>query len=268
MMISLRSNIYYVAVSRTGGAFVDFDTIPEDAAQPIEIIRFLLSEKSKSIRNLLIDEAINAGDILLRQLVRKSFTQISARLPRPPRLFSFVPPPEKAKLPYLVPIRTADGRIQFSTVISTATDIVEIATPKLSRDEELYAISLKDLTRNILGEDFSLLLNGDVLQNPSAAVRVLLTLAQNAPQLSKTAVARIAKRIEQNSLAISRPYGRVSNLSYEGNQYNSDLANVVDSLKTLSSDELQALRNLITTVLLRISDRVEKRLKDLPNKFI
>jgi aarF domain-containing kinase len=56
-------------VAKTSGAFVDLDSVPADGVSTIASVKFLLSDKARSLRALLVDEAALAGDVLLRQVL-------------------------------------------------------------------------------------------------------------------------------------------------------------------------------------------------------
>lgn len=61
-------------VNTESNAFIDLDTPPKEGAELDQIVKFILSDQASSIKNTLIDEAIEAGDLVLREGVRRSFT--------------------------------------------------------------------------------------------------------------------------------------------------------------------------------------------------
>ncbi len=156
---------------------MDFDSIPKDGVDLRTAMRFLLSPGAASLRALLVEEAAAAGDILLRQGVRKSLAQMSARAPRPPsfvaRLLPRLLQPEHIQVPVLIPkwvegeegaqavglkgqeqgrgrgrqdVSGAGlGTEAWDVVLASPLQVLEAAAPKLSREEEFYAISLKVL---------------------------------------------------------------------------------------------------------------------------
>jgi hypothetical protein len=57
--------VFFVLLSV--GVAIDFDAVPENAADIGTSLRFLLSNKASSLRNLLREEAVTVADILFRQ---------------------------------------------------------------------------------------------------------------------------------------------------------------------------------------------------------
>ena len=192
-----------VVARQSGGAFVDFDSIPEGAVDLTTSVKFLLSEKAVSLREVLIEEAVNAGDILLRQAARKAFSQITTRLPVPPFFGRFLPRPENIRAPFLIP--SPSGGTPFATVFMTPVEMLDYAAPKLTRDEEFFAISLSDAASQTLGKDAAVVVKGDALLDPQAALRVILgiTSSKSVGQISNPLVTDISKSI-LNALSASR----------------------------------------------------------------
>lgn len=159
-----------VVAKNQGGVFVDFDSIPEDGVALEVAIKYLLSEKSRSLRNLLATELENVADLLFRQGTRKAFSALSTNVPRPPLLASFLPKFEETPGPVLLP--TASG--QPVAALKTPQEVIEALAPKLSREEELYVLSIVDLIKCTVGDDAGVLISGDVVLEPRAASRLLL----------------------------------------------------------------------------------------------
>ena len=95
-------------------------------------------------------EAITAADLLLRQALRKSVVAAAAALPQPPTLPFLPAPPNPLTLPAPFVIPPSGGRPARPLIVSTE-ELVENLAPKLTREEELYAISLTDLVKSTLG---------------------------------------------------------------------------------------------------------------------
>ena len=53
-------------------------------------------------------------------------------------------------------------------------EMLDEVVPRLTRDEELYALALVDLTARVFGPDAALMANGDWLGDPQAPVRLVL----------------------------------------------------------------------------------------------
>lgn len=64
--LSVLLNSALGVVARNTGAAIDFDAIPDDAVDIGTALKLLMGDKSASLRSLLEDEAVNAGDILFR----------------------------------------------------------------------------------------------------------------------------------------------------------------------------------------------------------
>jgi len=157
-------------VARTqGGAFIDLDSMPEEGVSLSEALRFLLSPRTRSLRALLTEELDAAADVLLRQALRKSFGTVFNSIPQPPFLGGLLPRPETIPGPLLIP--TAAGTP--APALASPQAALDALAPKLSRDEELYAISLADLAKGALGPDAATLVAGDALIDPPAVGRVL-----------------------------------------------------------------------------------------------
>jgi len=172
-----------VVAKSNGGVFVDFDSIPEDGVALEDALKYLLSEKSNSLRNLLADELENVSDLLLRQAMRKAFGAFTTNVPRPPFIGSFLPKIESVPGPVLLP--TASG--QPVPALKTPEEVLEAVAPKLSRDEELYALSVADLVKATVGDDAGVVISGDAVLEPRAAARLLLAVLSTgrAPALDQ-----------------------------------------------------------------------------------
>lgn len=281
-----------VVARQSGGAFVDFDSIPEGAVDLTTSVKFLLSKKALSLREVLIEEAVSAVDILLRQAARKAFGQITTRLPVPPFFGRFLPRPENIRAPFFIP--SAGGGAPFTPVFMTPAEMLEIAAPKLTRDEEFFAISLSDAATQTLGKDAGVVVKGDALLDPAAALRVILgiTSSKSIAQMSSPLVADVSKSIlnalSANRATLSQSPSVVGVSSMEGstvqavltgedggsrdipalnptNMYNSDdgLNNVADGLSDLDAEEQEALRETTTRVFDKLLERIVTRLQPL-----
>lgn len=174
-----------VVARQSGGAFVDFDSIPEDSISLATALKFIFSEKASSLRNILIDEAVSASDILLRQATRKGFNQVVNRIPK---IFpSSFPSLDDVPVPFLLPTNPSSSSSSYSLSVAsfkpvflTPRRLIEVMSPKLTREEELFAVSLTDLTRQIFGEDASIIVNGDALLDQTASARFLLGFVNSA----------------------------------------------------------------------------------------
>uniref|UniRef100_A0A6U3TXQ3 Protein kinase domain-containing protein n=1 Tax=Octactis speculum TaxID=3111310 RepID=A0A6U3TXQ3_9STRA len=156
------------AVARSN-SFVDLDALPAEAMEAKEILKFLLSDKASSVLSLLEPEVVKGADLLARQAIRKSSTQLLAKLPRPrlPVSLPIVgrvlgPPPDQVPGPLL--LTGAPGSEESPRLVFvTPAEVVEALAPPLTRDEELYAISLMDLVAELAGPEAASLVSGQAL---------------------------------------------------------------------------------------------------------
>jgi len=63
-------------------------------------------------------------------------------------------------------------------LITTGQQLLDSLAPKLTREEELYAISLVDLARSSFGEQTADLVAGNLAQEPRAAARAAIPLLE------------------------------------------------------------------------------------------
>ena len=248
-------------VSRSD-SFVDFDTIPEDSLKPGQLLKYLFSEKAASLRNLLTEEAVNAGDILLRQASRKSFISIVQRLPKLPFFSNIFPTPETIPLPFLIPkgpISTDLSKLDpsmFQVTLLQPNKVLEAAAPKLSLEEELYAISLTDLTKSTLGSDAAVISSGDVILDPTAATRFLLSIASTG---------KIPLISSSQSIDVSKQLLRLISPSLKTNENNENeiLKGMTEGLNDLNDDETKILQDTLSNIVYRINEKVINRLQPL-----
>ena len=261
-------------VARSSDAFVDLDTLPEDSVDVSTLLTFVLSDKASSLRGVLIEEAANAFDLLLRQALRKSYNQVFNRLPKPPSfLTGLLSPPQEIKAPFFLPTSTQITSFDsFRPVQTNLHTLIETLAPKLSREEEFYAVSLKDLVDQTLGKDASIVANGDGLTNPTAASRFLLSLVSsldgpNSPIKLPTFLAQtsssILSLIKPTSSKGSSTSSSGSGTSSSTNTDQEDLTKVLSVLNQLSASESSVFRATSQEILERVSDRMIGRMKTL-----
>ena len=199
-LASLLNSAAGIVAKKEGQAFVDLDAVPEDGVSPAEALKYVLSDGAAALRGLLATEADTASDLLLRQALRKSVPLLAAALPQPPTLPFLPPPPEPLQLPLplVLPesggvrdVLAANGGTAAAAaaaaaaggarpMLTTGQELLDAVAPALSREEEIYAISLIDLARSALGPEAAALLNGELAQDPIAAARAALPLLDAA----------------------------------------------------------------------------------------
>jgi aarF domain-containing kinase len=285
--LSVLLNSALGVVAKTSGAFVDLDAIPEDGVGMTESLKFLLSNSALSLRNILIEEAVTAGDILLRQASRKTYSQLSNTPARIPFFGRFLPKPETVSIPFLVPVKrqanpvaaigftddavapsipSVSGRFSpfnnnFTPVFMTPPAFLDVAAPKLSREEELYALSLSDLASQSLGKNAGEVVNGNLLLEPTASLRFLLSIASTGqlPSLGgSVSTEQIAKFLSGVLDRVRGTDGSVGD--------NAEFEEILAGLKGLSEEESAVLQATAGTVVNRLVDKLIDRLQPLVKK--
>lgn len=111
-----------------------------------EIVGFLLSPEARDLRPLLLAELVDGADLFLRDQLRRAYTRLPSLTPRLPLLGALPAPPQP---PVYVPGRGLMPLQRF----------VEAVAPELSRSEEIYLQSVRELSRSSLGAAFTLCFN-------------------------------------------------------------------------------------------------------------
>lgn len=182
-LITLLNNAAGTVSTQDGAAFVDLDAIPEDGLSFASGLKFLLSDKAQSLRNLLQSEVENAVDIITRQIVRQGINEaiIAISPPRPPALpllgdiFPAAPKLDEVPLPILLP--ASNGNVA-SVGMLTLKDFGNKLAPKLSQDEELYALSLSDAVGELFGEEVADFVRGESILSVKS-VQLLLSAVRS-----------------------------------------------------------------------------------------
>jgi len=244
------------------GVFVDLDTIPEDAISLQDGLRYLLSPRGDSLRGLLEKEAVGAADVLLRQAARKSGGRLFAQLPRAPKLpfelpFGLGQPPDPENIPgpFLVPSKDLGRAGSPRPVLASPAQVLEAAAPKLSREEELFAISLADLAQGTLGSDAAVLLSGDALLEPAAAASLLLSVfaTGQAPAAQDAQVVAIADAVRAQLAPAAA--------SEERDAESESVDDVIAAVRDLSPEESAVLQASATRVAEALWDGLVERLE-------
>jgi aarF domain-containing kinase len=168
-LLVLLNNAAGSIATKEGSAFVDLDTVPENGISFGDGLKYILSDKSTSLCNLLEAELEVALDIMARQFFRKGATEaiIALSPPKPPSLpflgdiFPSSPNLDEIPLPLLLPKRLPNGQSTPFISILTLKEFTDIIAPKLSQDEDIYAIGLTEAVKEFLGEDVAEFVRGD-----------------------------------------------------------------------------------------------------------
>lgn len=216
-LLALLNNASGAVGTKEGAAFVDLDAVPEDGLSLGDGLKLLLSDNAESVRKLLEEEVENIAWVFFRQIVRKGMTEASIALtpPRPPSLpfiGDLISPPklqlDDIPLPFLLPGEEITSTPSVS--LMTANQFTDLIAPKLTRDEEIYAISISDAAEEFLGPNVANFLRGDGLISTQSASLVLAAAStgllgnkdllgtQNAQNVIQT-VSNLLKRLDSKA---------------------------------------------------------------------
>merc|ERR1712127_227263 len=277
-LIALLNNAAGEVGKKEGGVFVDLDAIPDDGGISFSNgLKYLLSEKAANVRALLEEEFDNLLDIFLRQILRRGSGEafVALTVPRPPvpavigDVFSrFLPQPKinEIPLPLLLP-STSENTNLPSIGMLALDEFVDIVAPKLSREEEIYALSLADATQEFLGEGIANLLRGEGVLSMKSAQMVLNTVSKgNAANvlLSSSGVSQNLLNedvIQQITSAVANLFNSVRGSNENNNESMDEIFNAIDEL---DDEEKKRLDDLTTKLIERSLNRAKERLMDVP----
>mmetsp|Transcript_5022 Transcript_5022/g.5151 ORF Transcript_5022/g.5151 Transcript_5022/m.5151 type:complete len:865 (+) Transcript_5022:87-2681(+) len=244
--LSVLLNSALGVVARSSGAVIDLDQLPDDAVNIATAMKFVLSDSSSSLRKILKEETIIASDILLRQSTRKAFGVVTSSLPRPPLIGRFLPKLDSVRLPFLLP--SSDGQSARVSLL-TSDQIINVAAPRLSREDELYALSLVDLVSQTAGTDAATIVSGDAIMEPTAAVRLLLQIINSREDSIQQMpfVSEIINTINRVLPKNSSPIPSDALESHVGD--NQGVKDVTLAISSLTSSETEVLRLFIVEVI-------------------
>ena len=192
-LLALLNNAAGSVSKQDGAAFVDLDSVPENGLSVEQSLRFVLSDQAESLRTLLEPEVDNIVDILSRQVFRRAMEEAIVTLtpPRPPSLpfvgdvFPPSPKLDEVPLPLLLPrVSTTDaGDLRQATpsmALLTLRELIDTVAPKLSQDEEIFAIGLAEGAEEFLGSEIADLLKGERVLRPQTMQVALQALRSGA----------------------------------------------------------------------------------------
>jgi aarF domain-containing kinase len=122
----------------------------------------------------------NGVDVLSRQILRRALSEAVVTLtpPRPPSIpflgdiFPPAPALDEIRLPLLLPIVGENGQNRPTVSLLSLKDFTDLLAPKLSQDEEVFAISLADF----IGGEIGALLKGDRVLSAQSGDLILRAL--------------------------------------------------------------------------------------------
>ena len=134
---------------------------------------------------------------------------------------------------------------------------MDVAVPKLTRDEEFYAISLSDITKDTIGSDAAIVLNGDAVVDPRAAARLLLGVLSNGEvpqQIGSSPIFASTMKVVEG--LIGRSIGN-------GERDQMGVANLRQSFSGLTPKESSNLQQFSSDVGTKVLDKILDRLDAL-----
>lgn len=142
-----------------------------------------------------------------------------------------------------------------------------MVAPKLSREEELYAISLSDLARSSLGDDAAAVISGEIVSSPLSPLRLLLSFLSSADTVADGTLnpqARdLLKRAARQVQAALPASGVASSGSAVRAAASSSVDDMVEILGSLSAEERKTLRETVDRVAGAVRQKLIERLQAL-----
>jgi aarF domain-containing kinase len=265
-LLALLNNAAGAVATKEGAAFVDLDTVPEDGISFKDGLKFLLSDNAESLRNLLEKEVDTIVDVLSRQIFRQGISEAVValtppRLPALPFLGDILPPSPKfdeIPLPLLLP--GAAGIRTPSLAVLTLKDLTDAVAPRLSQDDELFALGLSDAATEFFGEEIGAFVRGESVFSTKSVDILLAALRSGVigrtDVLSPQAVQSV---IDGTANILSLVQGSNSETTQIEKELTGALDNLDDSESARLDDIVQELTHrTITRALERLStiDRV------------
>jgi len=266
-LLALLNNAAGAVATQEGAVFVDLDAVPDGASALTfdQGLKFVLSSQAESLRRLLEPEVDTMTDLLFRQLFRQSVNEAVVAL-TPPKLPSLpffgdilpqipLPPLDQIKFPLLLP-NSASTSVDGVALV-TLQELTNAIAPKLSQEEELFALGIADAAQEFLGQDVGALVRGEKLfstQNADLIINsILLPLVQQQPGGNNAEI--IPQLLEQTLTALSSVL--LSNNSNGGGVVAEEWNRAKENL---NDEESKLLEYIVTTITERTTQRTFDRL--------
>lgn len=179
-LLALLNNAAGSVATQDGAVFVDIDAVPEDGISFQEGLKFMMSDDAGSLRKLLEPEVDSIIDVLTRQVFRQGVQEAVVAL-TPPRLPSipflgdiFPPSPKLEEIPLPLLLPGSEGIRSSSFAITTIQKLTDAVAPKLSQDDELFALGLADAAQEFFGEGMGDFVRGESVFS-TQSVEILLS---------------------------------------------------------------------------------------------
>jgi hypothetical protein len=228
-------------------------------------LKFLLSDKAESLRNLLEPEVDTIVDILTRQIFRQGVSEAVVALtpPRPPALpflGDILPPSPKLDeipLPWLLP--GAEGFRSPSVSMMTIQQLKDAVAPKLSTEDELFALGLADAAEEFFGPEIAEFVRGESVFS-TQSVEILLGGLRSGVVGRIDALSPKAVETVVNSVSRMLSLSRGSSASSSASSIEKLLQ---DAISNLDSNERERLDRIIDELTRRSIARSLERLSTL-----
>jgi predicted unusual protein kinase regulating ubiquinone biosynthesis (AarF/ABC1/UbiB family) len=264
-LLALLNNAAGSVATQDGAVFVDIDAVPEDGISFQQGLKFLLSDKAESLRNLLEPEVDTIVDILTRQIFRQGVSEAVVALtpPRPPALpflGDILPPSPKLDeipLPWLLP--GAEGFRSPSVSMMTIQQLKDAVAPKLSTEDELFALGLADAAEEFFGPEIAEFVRGESVFS-TQSVEILLGGLRSGVVGRIDALSPKAVETVVNSVSRMLSLSRGSSASSSASSIEKVLQ---DAISNLDSNERERLDRIIDELTRRSIARSLERLSTL-----
>ena len=148
---------------------------------------------NSALRSRVLNRLRSPASPFRSQAARRGFRRIENTL-APPSFLSFLPLPEPGTTPIPVLLPTAAGNP--SPAFLPPRDVVDTAAPPLNRDEEVYALSLVDLAKGLLGEDVASIVSGEAVDQPQVVARFLLSILTTGRVIQNDEIRGAVERVQ------------------------------------------------------------------------
>lgn len=261
-LITLLNNAAGTVLTQDGAAFVDLDAIPEDGLSFASGLKFLLSHKAQSLRNLLQSEVENIVDIITRQIVRQAINEaiVAISPPRPPSIpllgdiFPMTPKLDDIPLPILLP--ASNGNVA-SVGMLTLKEFSNKIAPKLSQDEELYALSVSDAVGELFGEEVADFVRGESILSVKSVQLLLGAVRSGVLADSNLLSGDTAKVVMENVGSL------LDSVSTKGSSQKLE-SQLKDALSELDVSERQQLDAITEEIVQQVISKATVRLSGVP----
>lgn len=248
-LLALLNNAAGSVATQEGAVFVDIDAVPEDGITFQEGLQFMMSDDAESLRKLLEPEVNSIVDVLTRQILRQGVQEAVVALtpPRPPTIpflgdiLPSSPKLEEIPLPLLLP--GADGIRSPSFAITTIQQLTDAVAPKLSQDDELFALGLADAAQEFFGEDMGDFVRGESVFS-AQSIEILLGGLRSG-LIGRTDVLS-PESVQSVIDTLSRILTLVQGSSSSEASMEKDLHDAVDNLDSSERQRLDDIVNKLT----------------------